>query len=77
MLVLFPDVRQIRHNRFNNLKQALNVRLLDEPLIRLRYSFAVHRAHCSDGAVDDSLFRFDNAHVHLSSFEQMLSQLTS
>lgn len=42
MLDFFPDLRQIRYNSFNNLKQEVNVRLFDEILLRFGCCFAIY-----------------------------------
>lgn len=77
MLDLFPDLRQIRYNSFNNLKQEVNVRLFDVILLRFGCCFAIYIVLTAPTVLsNDSLFRFDNAHVRLSPLKQMLSQIT-
>lgn len=66
----FQDLRQIRYNSVNNLKQEVNI-------LRFGCCFAIYIVLTASTVLsNDSLFRFDNAHVRLSPLEQMLSQIT-
>ena len=77
MLDFFPDLRQIRYNSFNNLKQEVNVRLFNEILLRFGCCFAIYIVLTAPTVLsNDSLLRFENAHVGLSPLRQMLSQFT-
>lgn len=70
MLDFFQDLRQIRYNSFNNLKQEVNV-------LYFGCCFVIYIVLTASAVLsNDSLFRFDNAHVRLSPLEQMFSQIT-
>lgn len=70
MLDFFQDLRQIRYNSFNNLKQEVNV-------LHFGCCFAIYIVLPASAVLsNDSLFHFDNAHVRLSPLVQMLSQIT-